>query len=415
MTNVQNTSPYDIVVYGATSFVGQILCRYLSNMYGAYQGVRWALAGRSLSKLEALRKGLGEAAAKLDLIPVDATDEAGLRRMCCRTRTIVSTVGPYALYGEPLIKVCAELGTDYCDLTGEVHWIRRMIDRYGAKARHSGARIVNCCGFDSIPSDLGVWFLQHEFQSAFGRVCPRVKLRVRSMRGGVSGGTIASFLNVLREAEANPAVRKELTNPYSLCIESASDGVPQPETTGSTFDRDFNSWTAPFVMSGINTRIVHRTNALLGYAYGRDFVYDESVLTGRGLRGWVRATVISLGLHTFTCAPVRRLLQLFVLPKPGEGPGPLQQSRGFFDLRLLGLADTGQSLQVRVTGDRDPGYGSTARMLGEAAMCLAVDVSRTDCAGGFWTPAAVFGGSLLQRLQKNAGLRFELSEGREVW
>ena len=414
MTNPQNTSPYDIVVYGATSFVGQLLCRYLCNMYGADQGVRWALAGRSLSKLEALRKGLGEAAAKLDLIPVDAADEAGLRRMCCRTRTIVSTVGPYALYGEPLIKVCAELGTDYCDLTGEVQWIRRMIDRYGAKARHSGARIVNCCGFDSIPSDLGVWFLQREFQSAFGRVCPRVKLRVRAMRGGVSGGTIASFLNILREAESIPAVRKELANPYSLCVESASDGVPQPETTGSTFDGDFNSWTAPFVMSGINTRIVHRTNALLGYAYGSDFVYDESVLTGSGLRGWVRASVISIGLRSFTYAPVRRLLQRFVLPKPGEGPGPLQQSRGFFDLRLLGLAEEGQSLRVKITGDGDPGYSSTARMLGEAAICLTVDISRADCAGGFWTPAAVFGGSLLQRLQAKAGLSFELAEDREV-
>lgn len=408
MTGPGTTSPYDIVVFGATSFVGQILCRYLFETYGTDRGVRWALAGRSPSKLEALRTRLGQAAAKLELISVDAGDEAGLRRMCQKTRTIVSTVGPYALYGEPLIKVCAETGTDYCDLTGEVQWIRRMIERYGAAARASGARIVNCCGFDSIPSDLGVWFLQRESHAAFGRACPRVKLRVKVMRGGFSGGTVASLLNVLKESEADPAVLKELANPYSLCVESSSDGVCQPSTTDITFDGDFDSWTAPFVMSGINTRIVHRTNALLGYPYGSEFVYDESVLTGKGLRGWVGAAAVGLGLSAFTVAPVRRLLERFVLPKPGEGPSPLQQAQGFFDLRLLGRANEGQSLRVKVTGDRDPGYGSTAKMLGEAAICLAVDVSRAECAGGFWTPAAVFGGKLLQRLRKNAGVSFEM-------
>lgn len=411
MTGQGKTTPYDIVVFGATSFVGQILCRYLFETHGTDRGVRWALAGRSPSKLEAVRTRLGEAAAKLELISVDAADDAGLRRMCHKARAIVSTVGPYALYGEPLIKACAGTGTDYCDLAGEVQWIRRMIERYGAAARSSGARIVNCCGFDSIPSDLGVWFLQRECRAAFGRPCPRVKLRVKAMRGGFSGGTVASLLNVVKESEADPAVRKELANPYSLCVESSADGVRQPSTTDITFDTDFHSWAAPFVMSGINTRIVHRTNSLLGYPYGSDFVYDESVLTGRGLRGWVGATAIGLGLNVFTIAPVRRLLERFVLPKPGEGPSPIQQARGFFDLRLLGRTDDGQSLRVKVTGDRDPGYGSTAKMLGEAAICLAVEVSRADCAGGFWTPAAAFGGTLLQRLQANAGLSFERIDG----
>lgn len=411
MNVAENTLRHDLVVFGATSFVGQILCRYLLDKYGVNRDLRWALAGRSLTKLEALRASLGDAAVALELIVVDAADEAGLRRMCHEARVIVSTVGPYALYGEPLVKVCAETGTDYCDLTGEVQWIRRMIERYGAAARASGARIVHCCGFDSIPSDLGVWFLQRESQAGFGRACARVKLRVKAMRGGFSGGTVASLLNVVKETRANPALRKELANPYSLCVESGGKGVRQPSGAAVKYDADFRSWTAPFVMSGINTRIVHRSNALLGQPYSSGFVYDEQVLTGRGLRGRFAATLAGFGLGAFmvasSIAPVRRLLERFVLPKPGEGPSPLQQEKGFFDLRLFGRTDDGQTLRVKVTGDRDPGYGSTAKMLGEAAMCLAFEVSRAERAGGFWTPASALGGRLLQRLQSNAGLTFE--------
>ncbi|MFN6190960.1 MAG: saccharopine dehydrogenase family protein, partial [Planctomycetia bacterium] len=263
---------HDLVVFGATSFVGQILCRYLADRYGADPSMRWAVAGRSASKLETLRSRFGRAGAMVELIVVDAADEVGLWRMCEGAKVVVSTVGPYALYGEQLVKVCAESGTDYCDLSGEVQWIRRMIERYGAAARASGARIVHCCGFDSIPSDLGVWLLQREAQAAFGRSCSRVKLRVKAVRGGFSGGTVASLLNVVKEAEANPAVRIELADPYSLCFESSFVGVQQPSDTAITFDDDFASWTAPFVMSGINTRVVHRSNALLGYPYGREFV-----------------------------------------------------------------------------------------------------------------------------------------------
>lgn len=401
---------HDLVVFGATSFVGQILCRYLLENY-ADGSVRWALAGRSQAKLEALRASLGDAAVALELIVVDAADEAGLRRLCHETRVVISTVGPYALYGEPLVKVCAETGTDYCDLTGEVQWIRRMIVRYGAAARASGARIVHCCGFDSIPSDMGVWFLQRESQTSFGRVCSRVKLRVKAMRGGFSGGTVASLLNVVKETQADPALRRELANPYSLCVESDSQGVRQPSGAAIKFDADFRSWTAPFVMSGINTRIVHRSNALQGHAYGTGFVYDESVLTGRGLRGRLAASMAGAGLAVFMVAsgigPLRRLLERYVLPKPGEGPSPEQQQRGFFDLRLFGRTNDGQTLRVKVTGDRDPGYGSTAKMLGEAAICLAFEVSRAERAGGFWTPAAALGERLLTRLRSNAGLTFE--------
>lgn len=397
---------HDIVVFGATSFVGQIVCRHLLQSFGLGRGLRWALAGRSASKLEAVRGRLGAEAATLDLIVVDAADDSGLRRMCRETAVVVSTVGPYALHGEPLVRACAETGTDSCDLTGEVQWIRRMIDRYGAAARASGARIVPCCGFDSIPSDLGVWFLQQESRAAFGRPCSRVKLRVKAARGGFSGGTVASLLNVVEEAESDPAVRKLLADPFSLCVESPATGVQQPGDEVVAYDEDFRSWTGPFVMSGINTRVVHRSNALLGHPYGRDFVYDESVLTGRGVRGWLAANAVRCGLGAFRFAPVRRVLERFVLPKPGEGPTAAEQESGFFDLRLFGRTDSGQTLRVKVTGNRDPGYGATARMLGEAAICLAFEVSRADRAGGFWTPAAAFGDRLLERLRSNAGLTF---------
>ena len=188
------STSFDLVVFGATSFVGQILCRYLLKQFGVGDELRWAAAGRSQEKLEQLRQSLGRRAAKLPLLVADAADEASLRELCARTRVIVSTVGPYALYGEPLIKVCASTGTDYCDLTGEVHWIRRMIKRYEDAAHKSGARIVHCCGFDSIPSDLGVFFLQREAMRRFGRPCERVTMRVRAMRGGVSGGTAATMM-----------------------------------------------------------------------------------------------------------------------------------------------------------------------------------------------------------------------------
>lgn len=407
MTGSNDHPQFDVVVFGATSFVGQILCRYLLETYGAGQDLTWAMAGRSSQKLERLRRELGQAAGSVDIIEVDATDEASLRRMCDRTNVVASTVGPYALYGEPLVKVCAESGTDYCDLTGEVPWMQRMIARYESTAQSSGARIIHCCGFDSIPSDLGVWFLQQEALARFGKMCSRVKLRVKAARGGVSGGTIASLMNVLKESETDPEIRRQLANPYSLCGESPRQGLKQPSGNAIEFDPDFSSWTAPFIMSSINTRIVHRSNAILGYPYGSDFVYDESVLTGKGLRGWCRAASSKFGLYLALLGPVRRMLVRFLLPKPGQGPTPQQQQQGFFDIRLFGRTDSGQTLRVKVTGDRDPGYGSTAKMLGEAAICLARDVSKTECKGGFWTPASAFRDILVPRLRLCAGVNIE--------
>jgi short subunit dehydrogenase-like uncharacterized protein len=403
---------FDLVVFGASSFVGRILCRYLFERHGTAGELRWAAAARSQAKLEALRCDLGPKASRLSLIVADAADESALRAMCARVRVVISTVGPYAIHGEPLVKECAQSGTDYCDLTGEVQWIRRMIERYEPAARASGARILHCCGFDSIPSDLGVFFLQQEAIRRFGQPCIRVKMRVKAMRGGVSGGTVASMVNVVREAAANPTLRKELANPYSLCGPESSKGVPQPDVKAASWDVDFGAWCAPFVMAAINTRVVHRSNALQAQAYGADFRYDEAVLTGRGAKGRLSALGIAAGLGGFmlgaVLAPTRLLLMRFVLPAPGEGPSPEAQRTGFFELHFFGTTADGRSLRTKVVGDRDPGYGSTARMFGEAGGCLARDVPKAALLGGFWTPATAFGERLLERLQAHTGLSFEV-------
>lgn len=403
---------FDVIVFGATSFVGQILCRYLASTFPKQRGLRWAAAGRSQSKLEALKAELGASAGKLELLIADAADESALLTLCQQTRVVVSTVGPYALYGEPLVKVCAESGTDYCDLTGEVQWISRMLRRHEHAAQKSGARIVHCCGFDSIPSDLGVWFLQQAAQRQFGAPCTRVKMRVRGLRGGFSGGTVASLLNVVKEAGRDPELRRELANPYSICPPGYRSKARQPNLKGAAYDADFGAWTAPFVMAAINTRIVQRSNALSGQAYGAEFVYDEAVLSGRGLKGRMSALGMAGGIGGFLVAaalpPTRWALERFVLPAAGEGPTPQQQERGSFDLRFFGRSDSGKTLRAKVTGDRDPGYGSTAKMLGQAAACLALDRPREQLAGGFWTPATAFGQQLVDRLQQHAGLQFSL-------
>ena len=400
-----------LTVFGATSFVGQILTRYLYGRFGTDGDLRWAIAGRSEAKLRKLHASLYPKATKLPIIVANAADEESLRMMCGETRVVVSTVGPYALYGEPLVKVCAATGTDYCDLTGEAQWIRRMIRKYEGAARDSGARIVHCCGFDSIPSDLGVHFLQQHAMQKYGKTCPRVKLRVKAMRGGASGGTIASMLNIVKEASADPDVRRELANPYSLCPEGYTPQLRQPNVSIAEYDSDFKSWISPFVMAAINTRIVHRTNALSKQAYGADFRYDEAVLSGDGFKGRAAATSVGAGLGAFMAAaaipPTRWVLERF-LPVPGEGPTPDQQRNGFFDIRILGRTADDRTLQVKVTGDSDPGYGSTGKMLGQAAACLALDMPKAKTPGGFWTPATIFGDRLIERLITYSGLRFEV-------
>ncbi len=411
-----NAPQYQIIVFGATSFVGQILCRYLIEQFGEHGTgtLLWAAAGRSQSKLKALRDELGPKAAKLPLIVADAADEASLKTLCAQTRVVISTVGPYALFGEPLVKVCAETGVDYCDLTGEVQWISRMIARYEDAAKKSGARIVHCCGFDSIPSDLGVLFLQQEAQKRFGQPCTTVKMRVKAVAGAASGGTVASLMNVVKEAAKNPALRTELANPYSVCPPGHGFTEKQNEVGSAQFDPDFQTWITPFIMAGINTRIVHRSNALAHNAYGKQFKYDEATITGPGLKGRLAAQGVAVATAGFMVAialpPTRWAIERLV-PQPGEGPSPTAQEKGFYDLRFFGRTDSGQTLRAKVTGDRDPGYGSTAKMLGQAGACLVQDIAKSDCPGGFWTPASIFGARLIPRLQAQSGLAFEILEG----
>jgi short subunit dehydrogenase-like uncharacterized protein len=403
----------DVVVFGATSFVGRILCRYFVERYGDRGELRWAMAGRSQSRLESLRESLGSNAAQVRLISADAGNERSLLELCSSARVVVSTVGPYAIYGEPLVQACATTGTDYCDLTGEVPWIRRMIAQYSTTAAKSGARLVHCCGFDSIPSDLGVQFLQRHAREQFGEPCIRVKMRVKAARGGLSGGTVASLLNVLKEARSSPDLRRELASHYALCPEPIPT-IRQPEVSFAEHDEDFAAWAAPFLMAVINTRVVHRTNALIGHAYGRDFLYDEAMLMGRGIKGRIAASSLAAALAAFitaaSFAPTRWMLEHTVLPAPGEGPSEELQRNGFYDLRFVGRTRDGRKLGCKVVGEGDPGYSSTARMLGEAAACLARDVTRDERKGGSWTPAAIFDERLIARLERYAGLSFELTE-----
>lgn len=413
----QPTHDLDLVVFGATSFVGQILTHYLSEyLPGSGETLRWAIAGRSDAKLRHVREALGAAWQTLPIIVADAADDTQLQALCARTRVVVSTVGPYALYGEPLVRICAQTGTDYCDPTGETQWIKRMIERYEPAARQSGARIVHCCGFDSVPSDIGVLFLQQHARRQWGAPATHVKMRVKTLKGGASGGTVASVINVVREAAADPALRRELLDPYALCPADHRFTVRQHAVRSAEFDRDSGTWIAPFVMAAVNERVVHRSNALANDAYGSRFSYDEAVITGTGLKGRLAALTMVAGLGAFMAGvlvpPVRGLMERFLLPKPGEGPSVAAQLAGRYDLRFFGRADDGRTLRVKVTGDRDPGYGSTGKMLGQAALSLALDCSRdgakTGRGGGFWTPATMFDARFVERLERHAGLRFEL-------
>lgn len=407
---MSTSSPtFDIIVYGASSFVGQIITHYLVDQYGVDGPVRWAIAGRSKSKLSALRSSLGNVARNLPILVADAQSEEDLKLLCSQTRVIISTVGPYALHGEPLIKVCAETGTDYCDLTGEVHWVKRMIERYEALAHQSGARIVPCCGYDSTPSDMGVYFLQQQARERFGQYCSSIHMRVKAAKGGVSGGTIASMLNLVKEASTDSALRKELANPYSICPPADYPRPRQKPITSTAFDEEAKAWMAPFVMAAVNERVVQRSNALLHYH--KNFMYTEAMLTGKGPMGFLSSTAITMAIGGFMLAvavpPLRGLVKLF-LPKPGEGPSPEAQQNGFFIHDLYGHTESGQTINARVSGDRDPGYGSTAKMISQAGLCLAQDMSKTSKPGGFYTPASLFGERLVERLCSFSGLTFEV-------
>ena len=383
---------FDIIVYGASGFTGRLVAEYLARQYGVGGAVRWAMAGRSLEKLAAVRDEIG-APADTPLVTADADDAESLKAMVGRTKAVLTTVGPYQLYGNALVAACAEAGTDYLDLCGEPAWMRQMIDAHEATAKKTGARIVFSCGFDSIPFELGVWFLQQEAGKALGGPVPRVKGRVRGMKGGFSGGTAASLKATMAAAARDPALVALLKNPFALV--PGFDGPAQPSGNKPMLDEDLGVWAAPFVMAAINTRNVHRSNALLGQAYGADFVYDEMMLTGPGEQGEQIAQMIAASGGGLGGEGG---------PKPGEGPSKEERETGFYDVLFLGLAADGRQVRASVKGDKDPGYGSTSKMIAESAICLVTEA--TDVPGGVWTPGAAMQGRLVDRLQANAGLTF---------
>jgi short subunit dehydrogenase-like uncharacterized protein len=370
----------------------------------------WAIAGRNEKKLEQILKEFSISSNAPDILLADSHDAQSLQTLARSAKVILTTVGPYALYGSELVAACVENGTHYCDLSAEVYWLRQMMEKHQAAATISGARVVNACGFDSIPSDLGVQFLQNHAVREFGAPCTRINLFVKGIKGGGSGGTIASGLNALDEARKNKEAARIMVDPYSLNPEGERRGPDGRDQQGIEHNDLIDSWTAPFVMAIINMRIVRRSNALMDYAYGKDFRYAESMLTGTGAGGWLKSAGMVAGLGGFILASSfslsRSLLIEKMIPKPGDGPGKTERENGFFNLILVGQLEGGRLIKARVVGDRDPGYGSTSKMLSETAICLAKD--NIAVGGGFWTTASSMGEKLRKRMIDNAGLTFTI-------
>src|SRR5712671_655094 len=392
-SNMKPSSKFDIIVYGATGFTGQLVAEYLAQNYSGKGDPKWAMAGRNLEKLASVRDAIG-APADTPLIQADASDPASLKAMADQTKSVVSTVGPYQLYGSELVAACAATGTDYLDLCGEPVWMRHMIDAHQATAQSSGARIVFSCGFDSIPFELGVFFCQETAKKVLGAQLSSVKGRVRDMTATVSGGTAASTKASFVAAARDLSLVALLQNPFVLT--PGFEGPKQPRGNKPLLDEDMGSWTAPFVMATINTRNVHRSNMLMNFPYGKDFVYDEMVLTGPGEQGEANAKRLVAAVNAERIGSGG--------PKPGEGPSKEERESGLYDLLFLGLAPDGRQIRVAVRGDRDPGYGSTSKMIAECAICLLRDTP--EIPGGIWTPGAAMGHRLITRLVDHAGLTF---------
>jgi short subunit dehydrogenase-like uncharacterized protein len=386
------SSKFDIVVYGATGFTGQLVAEYLAAHYSGDGAPKWAMAGRSLDKLASVRDAIG-APADTPLIVADATDAASLQAMIDQTKSIVTTVGPYLLYGNELVAACAASGTDYFDLCGETPWMRRMIDAHEATARRSGARIVFSCGYDSLPFELGVFYCEEAAKKTLGTPVSRVKGRIRAMKGTFSGGTAASGKALFEAAAKDQDLLALMRDPFSLTPDF--QGPKQPPGNRPMLDEDLQAWVTPFFMANINTRNVHRSNMLMGFPYGRDFVYDEMQITGPGEEGEALARRIVAANNKMATSAV---------PKPGEGPSKEERETGYYDLLFVGVAPDGRQVRASVNGDRDPGYGSTSKMISECAICLLRDTP--EVSGGFWTPGAAMGHKLIKRLADNAGLTF---------
>jgi short subunit dehydrogenase-like uncharacterized protein len=392
--SMKSSSKFDIVVYGATGFTGQLVAEYLAARYRDDKQLKWAMAGRSMDKLRSVRDAIG-AAADTPLIVADAGDGASLKAMIDQTKSVLTTVGPYQLYGSDLVAACAASGTDYLDLCGEPIWMRQMIDKHEAAAKASGARIVFSCGFDSVPFELGAFFVQEEAKRVFGAPASRVKGRVRDMRGTLSGGTAASGRATFEAVAKDLSLVAILNDPFALT--PGASGAKQPKGNKPVYEEDLQSWTAPFMMALINTRNVHRSNMLMGFPYGKEFIYDEMVLTGPGEKGEANAKRVMAANNEKTGPNAR---------KPGEGPSKEERENGLYDLLYVAIAPDGRRVRASVKGDRDPGYGSTSMMISECAVCLLRDTP--DLPAGFWTPGAAMQHKLIKRLVDNAGLAFQV-------
>lgn len=386
---------FDIVIFGATGFSGKLIAEYLVNNYG--NETRIALAGRNEAKLNALREELGVA---IPIILGDSDDLAAMRSIANRARLVVSCTGPFLLYGSNMVQACAELGTDYVDVTGEVYWSGQMMAAHDKAAQERGARIISFCGFDSVPSDLGVYLLQKRAVSTRGKPFSRVKMRVKALRGaGSLGGSKATMDDMAKRIPTQPDILPFMADAFALS--PGFEGVPQPSGLDPLFDEELDSWAAPFLMHPINSKVVHRTNWLLGLPYGEDFIYDEMSSTGPGEEGKAKIehSVKTLGGFNWNESDEHA--------KPGEGPDKEAQEAGYYSIAFYGIEDGEVVGEVTISDDRDPGCGSTCKLVGESAMCLLRD--EVAVGGGFWTPVSAMGDKLYARLLANKTLEISVS------
>ena len=396
---------FDIIIWGATSFTGKLVTEYIFKKYGSSK-IKWAIAGRNLKKLEKIRYQVAD--ENIPIFIADSFDEESLSKFVKKTKVVCSTVGPYSLYGTKLVKLCVENNTNYCDITGEAHWIRSLIDRFHEEAKSKKIKIINSCGFDSIPSDMGVYFIQNEIKKINNNYAKSIKMRVAGIRGGISGGTYSSINNLLKEAYRDNSIFKVLNNPYGLNPKDKMEGLDKKDLRKIIFDKESNSWIYPFIMAGINTKIVRRSNALSNFIYGKDFRYEEAMIAGKGISGFWKAILAVFPLAMIGLNPnsfLKKIVDSF-MPKPGEGPGIEKRKNGFYNLRFYITLNNNRTAFAKVIGDSDPGYGSTSKMLAESALCLAFDNLSDNY--GVITPSSGMGDKLLNRLKDNAGLSFEL-------
>ena len=390
---------FDVIIWGASGFTGRLVAEYLFQNYNNDE-LNWAIAGRDIKKLNKIRDQYLD--QNIPVIIGDSFDEVSLVKMTQRTKVICTTVGPYAKYGSQLVKSCVKSKTHYCDLAGEAQWIRKMIDIYHETATENQIKIVNSCGFDSVPSDLGVYYIHKNIS----KKNLSIKMRVTGAKGTYSGGTYASMQNIIKEAYKDREVRKSLTNPYGLNPKGHQDGLDKRDLRSVKYDKKIKSWISPFLMAGINTRIVRRSNALSNFSYGKKFQYDEAVMTGKGVKGRLNGIILSIPLIFLAAKPGSFINKIFniISPKPGQGPNKKEIENGYFSFRFFVFDHEGNESIFKVTGDRDPGYGSTSKMLAESAVCLAKD--KLDDRYGVLTPSYAMGDNILNRLILKAGLTF---------